>query len=1721
VSNAPVIDALPAGAVSGTWSCVPAAGASCASSGGTMPLNSSVSLVPGATATYTATIAVAPGATGSLVNTARIDAPAGVAELDATDNIATDTDTLTPRADLSITKTDGLTTVGAGTSLAYTIVATNSGPSTVSGATVTDTLPASLIDAAWTCTSSAGSSCPAAGTGNINASVDLASGGTATFTVTATVSPAATGTVTNTATVTPPGSVPDPTPGNNAATDLTSITRLADLSITKTDGTPTAVAGSSVTYTIVARNSGPSVALGTTVTDSLPATLTGSTWTCAASTGSTCPAAGTGNISAVVDLAVGGAATFTLTANVSSAANGSIVNTATIQPAAGVIDPNPTDNAATDTDILVLQSDLAITKTDGVTTQTPGATVTYTIVATNAGPSAVTGATVTDTLPPTLSAASWTCASTGGGSCPASGSGSINAGVDLPVGATATFTLSATLDPSAVGNLTNAAAITAPVGVTDPNTADNTATDVDTLTPSGDLSITKTDSTLTAVPGASLRYTVAVTNAGPSDMRGATVVDTLPSSLIGATWDCVGTGSATCVSPSGTGDINTSVDLPVGASATFTITATVDATLTGSLANTATVSPAPGTLDPNGSNNTATDTDTLTPQADLTITKTDGGNSAVPGTATTYTIVVGNIGPSSVPNAVVTDTLPAALTAVSWTCTGASGGGCDTANGLGDIDTTVDLPPGGTATFTVSATIASGATGTLSNTATVDAPSGVTDTNTANNTATDTTVLAPQVDLTITKTDGVTTVTAGGPVTYTIVVANDGPSAVTGATLVDNLPVELRDATWTCSGAAGASCATASGSGSLAIGVDIDAGSSVSVTIDATVVPSARGTLSNTATVSTPSGVTDSDPADNSATDVDAVLAVADLSISKTDGRTDALPGDTVTYTIDIANAGPSQALGALVRDTIPAELSAATWTCLATAGSSCGATAGSGDIAERVDLDAGGTVTFTVTAIVRPDATGTVVNTGTVEAPSGVSDPTPVNNAATDSTVLSPLADVSVTKTDGVSTIAAGASTTYSIVVTNPGPSAIAGVRVTDTLPAVLTGATWTCSPTGGASCGASSGIASIDEVVDLPAASTVRYTVAATVDAGASGTIANTAAVTLPGVVVDPTPSNNTSTDTTTVTGEADLSIVKTNGSSTVVPGTRTDYTITATNVGPSNALGARIVDTPPASLAGVTWSCSASGGAMCSSTSGTGSVDLLVDVPVGGSISIEVGADVIIAASGQVANTATISPAAGTTDPDLSNNQSTDTDAVTPIADVSVTKTDGTDTVVPGTTTTYTVVVANAGPSPADGVSVVDLLPTGVSSATWTCTPTSGASCSAASGSGSINTTVNLPAGASVQFVMTASIAPGAAGSIVNTATASVPFGVDDPNPGDNTATDVDMIAGIADVSITKVADVERAQPTDVVTYTIVASNTGPSAVVGAGVSDVFPGDLVGATWTCSATAGSSCANATGSGSISTTVDLLPSGRATFVVRVTVGNDAIGTVTNTASVVPPAGVTDPDPSNNTGADSIIVDPRVELGITKVADRPTAAVGDLLAYTIVTSNAGPSMADDVTIADPVPAGLVAQSWTCTGSGGATCAESSGTGSPVVRVDIPARGSITIVLNTTVALGAPGDIVNVATVSSLATSSSATASADITVVPESSTPPPALTERPTPPPAATTPIPPTSGSTPSAELPATGANLDRVLQTAGLLLGAGIGLWWLVRPRRSEMSRR
>src|SRR5258706_260305 len=124
-----------------------------------------------------------------------------------------------------------------------------------------------------------------------------------------------------------------------------------------------------------------------------------------------------------------------------------------------------------------------------------------------------------------------------------------------------------------------------------------------------DLSITKTDGSVTAVPGVSLTYTIMAATSGPSNAVGATVADTFPASLTGVTWTCVGAGGGTCTA-SGSGNINDTVNLPVGGSVTYTVSATISAAATGRLSNTATVTAPGGATDPNPGNNKARDTHT-------------------------------------------------------------------------------------------------------------------------------------------------------------------------------------------------------------------------------------------------------------------------------------------------------------------------------------------------------------------------------------------------------------------------------------------------------------------------------------------------------------------------------------------------------------------------------------------------------------------------------------------------------------------------------------------------------------------------------------------------------------------------------------------------------------------------------------------------------------------------------------------------------------------------------------------------------------------------------------------------------------------------------------------------------------------------------------------------------------------------------------------------------
>ena len=558
----------------------------------------------------------------------------------------------------------------------------------------------------------------------------------------------------------------------------------------------------------------------------------------------------------------------TATATYNAATPGPGTATATVDN--GPATANITVNAAS--------ADLAITKTDGATTEIPGTSVTYTITASNAGPSGVTGATVADMFPAAITGVSWTCVGAGGGTCTASGSGNINDTVNLPSGGSVTYTATGTISAAATGTLSNTATVSS--SVADPQPGNNSATDTDTLTPQADIAITKTDGVSTEVPGTSVTYTIVASNAGPSNAPGSTVADTFPATITGISWTCVGAGGGTCA-VAGTGNISDTVNLPSGGSVTYTATGTISASATGTLVNTATVAAPGGVTDPTSGNNSATDTDTLTPQANLAITKTDGVTTVTAGGSTTYTITASNAGPSNAPGSTVADTFPASLTG-TWTCVGAGGGTC-TAAGSGNINDTVNLPVGGSVTYTVSATISAAATGTLSNTATVATAGGVTDPTPGNNSATDTDTITVSADLSITKTNGVTTVTAGTPTTYTIVASNAGPSNVSGVTVADTFPAAITGVSWTCVGAGGGTC-SATGLGNINDTVNLPAGGSVTYTATGTISAAATGTLSNTATVSS---AADPNPGNNSATDTDTIT-----------------PSDTVPPTATSAPAG-------------------------------------------------------------------------------------------------------------------------------------------------------------------------------------------------------------------------------------------------------------------------------------------------------------------------------------------------------------------------------------------------------------------------------------------------------------------------------------------------------------------------------------------------------------------------------------------------------------------------------------------------------------------------------------------------------------------------------------------------------------------------------------------------------------------------------------------------
>ncbi len=470
----------------------------------------------------------------------------------------------------------------------------------------------------------------------------------------------------------------------------------------------------------------------------------------------------------------------------------------------------------------------------------------------------------------------------------------------------------------------------------------------------------------------------------------------------------------------------------------------------------------------------------------------------------------------------------------------------------------------------------------------------------------------------------------------------------------------------------GISSCTAEGLGAILDTVDLTAGSSVTYTLSGRLHPSARGDWINVASVTGTAEVPeppDGDPDNNSDSDDEepvSLTPVSNLSILKTNNQLTSVKGLETTYTITVANNGPSDALGATVADVFALGTDgfvdgSVEWTCAVSAGSMCSA-AGTGDLADSVVLLTGGSLVYTVTAIVHPNAGGDIVNTAVVVSePPPASDPDLTDNTSTDIDGTVTITDLSVTKSSGGDQAVRGAPLTYVVTVTNFGPSYASDVVVADVFPTELLDAEWNCVGGPGAGCTASGGgiTTFIDDVAALNPGASVVYSVTGTVDMAAGDQISNTVSVAPSIADTDPELANNQATDVDEVISVTDLLIDKTNNVEVVLTGETVTYIITVTNNGPSDAPGVAVTDVFPVELLDTGWSCEPS--AACGAGGLLTEIDDLIDIPAYTSVVYTVVGTVDPTAIGDLINTATVTAAATATEPNTTNNESTDSDPI----------------------------------------------------------------------------------------------------------------------------------------------------------------------------------------------------------------------------------------------------------------------------------------------------------------------------------------------------------------------------------------------------------------------------------------------------------------------------
>ena len=967
----------------------------------------------------------------------------------------------------------------------------------------------------------------------------------------------------------------------------------------------------------------------------------------------------------------------------------------------------------------------------------------------------------------------------------------------------------------------------------------------------------------------------------------------------------------------------------------------------------------------------------VTKRAPISIT---AGNDIV------YTITVYNAGPDPASSAILTDTMPFQVdtTAASYQLSGGGAGACSiSADPLGDvvICSLGSISANITATVLITANVPADVPEGADLTNRVHVTSLTPDGDITDNTAqTDTEVYA-FADVGVTKSCPATA-TAGETLTCTLVLTNQGPSIARSVDVKDILPPGLTDLSGSVSQGA---CA----SGICQVG-DMDVDQTITAVITAAIASDITGVITNTAQVFAVTN--DPIPENNSDTANTTILASADLSISKQAIPSPAVPGESLTYEIIVANEGPSDAQNVQLSDILPASF------ILNSATSSQGSCSALPCILGTIP--AGGNATMTLYGSVSSDATFPLTNTATVT--STASDPVSENNTVTVTTELTPKADLALDLTSTPTTYA-GTTAIVTTTITNNGPSVASNATVTITLPA---GATFHSStpPTGWTATDNGDGTITLHTANPIADGASIPITMTVNID----DAVAPGASLEFNGILTsattDPVPDNNTVNTDTSILASAELRVDKRTIADPVAAGGIITYTIIIDNLGPSMARGVQAADSLPSQVTLID--------AVSSQGPCAGAICFPGDIAAGERVTMTVRVRVNSSTADGSIITNAIIVTSNTPDPGVYPNYDMVSNEVQALARLILSKKDMVDPVSPGDILIYHLSLTNTGPGDAVNVVVTDTLPAALTyqASTSACVETSPNELTCPLGT--------VPAGATKDFLVTTlvdtTVISGT--TLTNRAFVTTTTPITNSTLSVTETTLIQQALGVpADLQINKTSEPSSVIAGTLVTYTMIITNAGPGAALNVQVVDPLPSGLTPVR--IHSSQGLCSDGVCNLGFMP--FDGVPSTATIEVVALTDAAIISGT-TRLNSAFVQSSQPDPIPNNNVATAAITLTSQADLMVNKTDQQDPAEAGSIVAYTISVTNTGPSRATNVVITDILPLNTTFVSGTgCTESGGAvTClvgdldAGASATFFLTLRLNAAMTGAITNVVH-------------------------------------------------------------------------------------------------------------